>query len=170
MSTTTHSEPDPDESSHPDVVDVIDRAALIENMINQVIVGYCKPRKKAWMFMWSVVLDTSVMSLGAKVKVVMAISHEMEFKLNKNSLHRVVALRNAFAHHASDAHPVIDVGQTPEEDTSYLEFWVLEGSGKVAHIKRHEAFGEFNETYRQARESLAELKNLVHEKFEGGDA
>lgn len=76
------------------MVDVIDRAALIKNIINQVIAGYCKPRKDAWGFMWSVVLDTSVMSLGAKIKVIMGVAHEMEFKLEKNSLHRVIALRN----------------------------------------------------------------------------
>lgn len=170
MSPPSHSEIEPPEPSTPDVVDVIDRAALIENIINQVIVGYCKPRKDAWQFMWSIVLDTSVMSLGAKVKVVMAVSHEMGFKLDKNSLHRVIALRNAFAHHASNAHPVLVVGRTPEEDTSHLQFWVLEGSGKVARIKRHEAFAEFNTAYCKARDSLAELNNLVRERYEGGDA
>ena len=158
------------EPSTPDVVDVIDRASLIENIINQIIVGYCKPRKAAWEFMWSVVLDTSVMSLGAKVKVVMAVSQEMGFNLEKNALHRVIALRNAFAHHASDAHPVLAVGRTPEEDTSYLQFWVLEGSGKILRIKRHEAFAEFNAAYRKARESLVQLKNMVQEKYERSDA
>jgi hypothetical protein len=155
----------PAEPSKADVVDVIDRAALIENIINQVIVGYCKPRKEAWEFMWSIVLDTSVKSLGAKVKVVMAVAHEMSFKLEKNALHRVIALRNAFAHHASNAHPVLAVGRTPEEDTSYFQFWVLEGSGKISRVKRDEAFTEFNDAYRKARDSLAELKKMVHERY-----
>lgn len=151
-----------------DVVDVIDRAALIENIINQVIVGYCKPRKEAWEFMWSIVLDTSVMPLGAKVKVVMAIANEMSFKLEKNELHRVIALRNAFAHHASDAHPVLAVGRTPEENTSYFQFWVLENSGKISRRKRHEAFAEFNTAYCKARDSLGELKKMVHEAYSSG--
>jgi hypothetical protein len=170
MSSTTESKTQPPEPSKPDVVDVIDRAALIENIINQVIVDYCKPRKDAWEFMWSVVLDTSVMSLGAKVKVVMAVSHEMDFILEKNALHRVIALRNAFAHHASNAHPVLAVGRMPEEDTSYLQFWVLEGSGKISRVKRHEAFAEFNAVYVKARDSLIQLKNLVHERYGHSDA
>jgi hypothetical protein len=107
--------------------------------------------------------------LGAKVKVVMAISQEMGFNLERNALHRVIALRDAFAHHASDAHPVLAVGRTPEEDTSYLQFWVLEGSGKISRIERHEAFSEFNAAYRKARESLVQLKNMVHEKYERSD-
>ena len=170
MPTISDPKSQPSESSTPDVADVIDRSALIENIINQVIVSYCKPRKEAREFMWSIVLDTSVMSLGAKVKVVMAVSHEMGFSLEQNALHRVMALRNAFAHHSSNAHPVLAVGQTPEEDSSYLQFWVLEGSGKISRVKRHKALDEFNTAYRKARGSLVELNKKVREKFEHGDA
>jgi hypothetical protein len=81
MSSSKANENQPTGPSSADVVGVIDRAAVIENIINQVIVGYCKPRKEAWEFMWSIVLDTSVMSLGAKLKVVMAVAHELGFKL-----------------------------------------------------------------------------------------
>lgn len=165
MTSSSKTGSQPPEPSKVDVVDVIDRTALIENIINQVIVGYCKPRKEAWEFMWSIVLDTSVMYFGAKVKVVMAVAREMGFKLEKNALHRVIATRNAFAHHASDVHPVLAVGRTPEEDTIYTHFWVLEGSGKVSRVKRHEAFAEFNTAYSKARDSLVELNKMVHERF-----
>jgi hypothetical protein len=169
MSSPTETNIHPSEPSKPDVVDVIDRAALIENIINQIIVGYCKPRKDAWEFMWCIVLDTSVMSLGAKVRVVLAVAHEMGFKLEKDALHRVIALRNAFAHHATDAHPVLAVGRTPEEDTSYFQFLVLDGSRKISRIKRHKAFTDFNSAYCKVRDSLAQLKNMVHERY-GSDA
>jgi hypothetical protein len=139
--------------------------AYIENIINQVIVGYCKPRNDAWEFMWSIVLDTSIMPLGAKVKVAMAAAHELGFDLERNALHRVIALRNAFAHHASNAHPVLSVGRTPEEDSSYYQFWVLEGSGKISRIKRHDAFTEFNQAYIKARDSLIKLKDIISEKY-----
>jgi len=170
MTSPPDSEIQPTEPSTPDVVDVIDRVALIENIINQIIVGYCNPRKDAWEFMWSIVLDTSVMSLGAKVKVVLAVSHEMGVKLDKDSIHKVISLRNAFAHNASNAHPIYVVGRTPEEDTSHLQLLVLEGSGKVSRKKRHEAFTEFNGAYRAARDSLAQLKNLVREMYDTGAA
>lgn len=170
MPISADSESEPSELSASDVVDVIDRAVLIENVVNQIIIGYCKPRKEAWSFMWSIVLDTSVMSLGAKVKIVMAISHEIGFKLDKNSLHRVISLRNSFAHNASNAHPVFVVGRTPDEDTSHLQFLVLESSGKVTRIKRHEAFVEFSAVYHAARDSLVQLKKLIRERYKGSDA
>ena len=88
----------------------------------------------------------------------------------QNALHRVIALRNAFAHHSSNAHPVFVVGRTPEESTNHLQFWVLEGSGKVSRVKRAEAFTEFNAAYLAVRESLVQLKNMVHEKLERSDA
>ncbi|OGT89080.1 MAG: hypothetical protein A2514_13480 [Gammaproteobacteria bacterium RIFOXYD12_FULL_61_37] len=154
------------EQRDSDLVQVVDRTALIENILNQIIVGYCAPRKEAWEFMWSVVLDTSVMSLGSKIKVAMAAAHEMRFKLNKDALHRVISLRNAFAHHASNAHPVLVVGREPEDDSSHLQLWVLESSGKITKMKREEALTEFNKVYKAAKESIVELKNAIHAKYE----
>lgn len=165
MNTPTLSDEDAPRPPAPDLVDVVDRTALIENVLNQIITYYCAPRKDAWEFMWSIVLDTSVMSLGAKAKVVMAIAQELQFKLKKDPLHRIIALRNAFAHNATNANPVFVVGRKHEESTSYLQLWVLESSGKVQKVKRDEAFDEFNAQYRNARESLLELRNLVCEKF-----
>ena len=150
----------------PDVVDVIDRTALIENVLNQIIAGYCAPRKAAEEFMWSVVLDSSVMPLGSKIKVALAVAHELEFRLNRDALHKVVALRNAFAHHATTAYPAINLGARPEQTTTHFELWVLEGSGKIARLKRHEAFADFNRAYRAARQSVAALKDLVCQRFE----
>ena len=149
-----------------DLVQVVDRSALIENILNQIIVGYCAPRKEAYMFMWSVVLDTSVMSLGAKIKVAMAAAHEMRFKLDKDALHTVIALRNAFAHHASDAHPVFVVGRKPEDSRGYLQLWVVGSSGKITKMKRDEALAKFNEAYRAAKESVVQLKNAVRTRYE----
>jgi hypothetical protein len=160
----------PAKSADTDVVDVIDHAALVENILNQIIVDYCAPRQGAFEFMWSVVLDTSVMSFGGKVKVVMAVAHEMHFKLNRDAVHKVMALRNAFAHHASHAHPVLVVGRKPEESTSNRQLWVLEGSGRISRIKRDEAVSEFNVAYRAARDSLVQLRALVREKHKRNDA
>jgi hypothetical protein len=156
---------DEPEERAPDVVDVIDRTALIENLLNQIITDFCAPRREAHEFMWSVLLDTSVLSLGAKAKVVMAVAQVVDFKLRKDPLHRIIALRNAFAHHATNAHPAYIVRRDPKQDSTHLQLWVLESSGKIEKLKRHEAFADFNVQYLKARESLVALKNLVRGKF-----
>ena len=74
---------------------VVDRTALIENILNQVLEAYCRPRDEASRFFWNVLLDSSILPLGSKVKVAMAISQELATALNQQSLHKLVSLRNA---------------------------------------------------------------------------
>ena len=152
-----------------DVSQVINRTALIENLLNQVIIGYSSPRKDAILFFWEVLLDSSVLPLGSKVKAVMAISQKLGVKFNQDVLHKVISYRNAFAHHATDAHPVLAVGKTPEEDTSHNMLHLLEASGKIQKIKREDAFKDFNKYYAEAREKLVEIILLIKEQVKEND-
>jgi hypothetical protein len=152
----------PDPIPTPDLVVVIDRSANIEKLMTRIIFSYCSPRQDARPFMWNIVLDSSVMTLGAKAKVVMAIAQELEFKFEKDALHRVLELRNAFAHHATDANFAMGMG--PEGETEFFyEFWVLRSSGKLEKKKRHQAFEEFNKAYSVAQQSLVKLANVTAE-------
>jgi hypothetical protein len=144
-----------------DLALVIDRTALIENMLNQVIEGFCAPQKRAFPFFWNVVLDSSIMPLGSKVKVAMAIAQELRVKLDQNALHSVISLRNAFAHHGIGSHPVCSVGMTPEEDRVHYELQVVANSGKVSRMRREAALASFNSSYQDARESLASLLKAI---------
>lgn len=155
----------PNETIENDVVEVIDKTALIENIINQIIISFCRPRNDIFDFMWNVLLDTSVMSLGAKIKVIFAISTRINFKINQNTLHKIIEYRNAFAHHSSDAHPVLVVSRAGGFSSQYNHLLVLRGSGKVDTIKRHEAFKSFNSSYIIARDSLIALKKQIDETF-----
>ena len=148
---------DPDD----DVVVVINRAGLIENLLNQVIEQYCAPPRDRLELFWTVLLDSSVMSVGAKVKVAMAVAHRITFKLEAEPIHRVMALRNAFAHHPTDAHPVLVVGKTEQNDSSHFELHVLSGSGRISRIPREQALDEFNAAYQKAKASLVALRDAV---------
>jgi hypothetical protein len=156
---------DEEQQPEPDLVTVINRADMIENLFNQIISDFIGTRKDQWSFMWHVLLDTSVMPLAAKQKVVMAIALEMGFKLQKNPLIMVIQLRNSFAHHRTDAHPIFVVGKTREEDRMYTQFYTVNSDGVLQKRKRHEAFEDFNKYYRIAKAQLIELRNLVNEKY-----
>ena len=153
-----------------DVSQVINRTALIENLLNQAILHYSSPRKDAFIFFWEVLLDSSVISLGSKVKVVTAISQQLKVKLDSEELHKVISYRNAFAHHATDAHPFMAVGKTPEEDKLHHRLYIMKMSGKIEKKNRKEALIEFNKSYKSARESLVRIisviKNHVQENEE----
>jgi hypothetical protein len=102
-----------------DLVDVIDRTALIENVLNQIIEAFCEPRQEPFMFFWNVVLDSSIIPMGSKVKVAMAIAQEINVKVDQKSIHSVMSLRNAFAHHPSNSRHVLVVGKTAEGESHY---------------------------------------------------
>jgi hypothetical protein len=150
----------PDPLPTSDLVIVIDRSANIEKLMTRIIFSYCSPRQDARPFMWNIMLDSSVMTLGAKAKVVMAIAQELNFKFEKDALHRVLDLRNAFAHHATDAN--FNMGMGPDGETEFFyEFWVLRSSGKLEKKKRQQAFEEFNKAYVIAQQSLVGLANVT---------
>ena len=147
-----------------DVSIVIERTALIENLLDQVILNYVAPRKEARSFFLDVLLDSLILPLGSKVKAVTAISQNFDIKLKQDSLHKVLSYRNAFAHHAIDAHPVLAVGKTAEEDTSYNMLYILRPSGKIDKFKREDAFTEFNKNYEEACERLVKFIKLIKEQ------
>ena len=151
-------------SSSDDVIQIINRTALIENLLNQVIEKYCCPRKEVFQFFWNVVLDSSIMPLGAKVKVAMAISQEINVKLDQNSLHKLISYRNAFAHHSVEAHPTLCVSKNPEEDELHYMLHIINHSGKTQRKRRDIALREFNENYEVAKKSLVNLLNAVNAK------
>lgn len=151
----------PNMSDQSDLVYVVDRAALIENILNQVIEEFCEPREDRFNFFWNVVLDSSIMPMGSKVKVASAIAQELDFKLAHDSLHKVMSLRNAFAHHNTGSHPVISVGKTEEESQVHYELQILNNSGKLCLKRRDDALLEFNDAFSVGKESLLALKAAI---------
>ena len=145
---------------------IIDRTALIENLLNQIIERYCSPRKEAFALFWQVVLDSSVMPLGAKVKVAMAVSQKINFKLTADPLHKLISFRNAFAHHATDAHPTLLISKNPEQDELHYMLHVISSSGKIREIRRDKALEEFDRYFGQSKQMLLDLLNAVSSSLE----
>lgn len=110
---------------------------------------------------WQVVLDSSIMSLGAKVRVAMAVSHRVGVKLESDPLHKLLSYRNAFAHHATDAHPVVCVNRDPEQDEAHYCLHVISGSGQIREIRRDVALADFDKCYALARKALLELLDAI---------
>lgn len=144
-----------------DVSQVLNRTDLIENILNQIIISYSAPRKEAYNFFRDVLLDSSIVSLGSKLKVAKAISQQLNFKLKHVSLHKVLSLRNAFAHHSLDSHPTLFVGKTDEETEAHYMLHILNSSGKTEIKRREDALKEFNKHFVIAKKSLVELRNTI---------
>lgn len=146
---------------HAGLVEIIDGTAHIENLFNQIIENYCEPRSDRHSFFWLVLLDSSVVSLGGKVRVVSAIADEVKFKVGTDSLLRILSLRNAFAHHETNSHPLLVVGRTPDQSSAHYQLHILSSKGKVTRKKREDALQEFRNEYQKAKSKLAELVRIV---------
>lgn len=144
-----------------DVSIVIEKTALIENLVDQIIHKYTTPRKEAFQFFWEILLDSSIMPLGSKLRVVMAISQTVDVKLKQDPLHKVISFRNAFAHHSLHSHATVEVGKTSEEDKSYYMLQIISSSGKTNRISRENALKCFEVNFKKAHESLLELNEAV---------
>jgi hypothetical protein len=144
---------------------VIDGTAFIEGVMDQIIEGYCQPRPGAFSLFWNVLLNTSVLPLGSKVKVVSAIAQDMGLPLERNAIHDLVALRNAFAHNAVESHPTLEFGQ--DSEVRYA-FTVIKNSGRVSKQSRSEAFQSFGSAYAQAQKSLCELRSAIDSQIKAG--
>jgi len=149
---------DPEEQQ---LIDVINRTGYIENLLNQVIEKYCAPPEDRRMFFWDVVLDTAIMPIGSKAKVAMAVAQKFDFKLDQDAVHKVMALRNAFAHHQTSSHPVWVVGKSKNEGSARFELQVISNSGRVSRKKREDAYADFIESFRSAEKSLVDLLALI---------
>lgn len=112
-------------SDNDDVIRVFNRTALIENLLNEPIEKYCPPRKELSAFFWNVVLDSSIMPLGAKIKVAKGIAQEIGVKLIQDPIHKVISYRNAFTHHSVDAHTTIYVRKDPMQTEMHYMLHVI---------------------------------------------
>jgi hypothetical protein len=140
-----------------DINDVVDGTAHIENLLDQIIINFTCPRKNARLFFWQIMLDSSILSLGAKIKVVMAISQECDCRIDQNSLHSLMSYRNAFAHQRTDSNPAEVNGARPGESEQHYMLHIINNAGKTEMKNRSEALDEFNEAFTQAKASLRPL-------------
>lgn len=121
------------------------------------MLNFFAPQKRTSSFFWEVLLDSSIMPTGSKVKAAMAIAQKVKYKLDQKALHGVMSLRNAFAHHKVDSHPMLTVGRNPESGQVYYRLQIVSNSGSVSQKRRDHAFAEFNSSYATAKESLEKL-------------
>jgi len=144
-----------------DVSIVVNRTDLIENLLDQVVESYCAPRKEVTYFFRHVVLNSSIMPLGSKIKVAMAISQELGVKLKQDSLHKVVSYRNSFAHHGLGSHSIMYCHKDPSQDEVHNHLFIIKNSGKTEMVRRQDALDEFNKNYEIAKQSLVELRDAI---------
>jgi hypothetical protein len=142
---------------------VIDRLSTIENNLDQIISNFIRPKESSFHFFWDVMLDSSILPIGSKIRLCVAIAQNLQIKVNPTTLHKLIALRNAFAHQGSNENPIYVIGKTDEDTEAFNALKVISQSGRISLTKREKAFEEFNENYRKSLDILLEIKEKLKE-------
>ena len=146
-------------SNTPDELgSILNRTALMEAVMDEVIESFCRPRRSSYRFFVQVLLHSSTLSLGSKAKLMSAIAQEVNFSINKDEIHKVIHLRNAFAHHPLDSYPTFRFG---EDENIRYELAVIDSSGSVTRTDRVEALAKFNEVHPRALKVIHALRDAV---------
>lgn len=138
---------------------VIEQCNRIEQYLKAIIEAYVLPRDDRQEFFRSHVLNSSIIPFGGKVKLVIAINKDLDLvKLNNDSLHKIMQLRNAFAHNDIISGVKVDLSKEvtdPGAITIGLES--ISGNGALKYVTRDEAFKEFQNVYQTSENSLKEM-------------
>lgn len=117
--------------------------------------------------MYSRILHSSITSYASKVKLVLAIAKASgSAKLDRQKLHRLGHLRNAFAHgHMARSFRVNkNALRRSGEELPYGEYLVIEtmkGDGIIDEIPRETAFSEFLNLRTDVDRQLDELEETI---------
>lgn len=137
----------------PDREFVIDRFNYIESILTEIITIYINPPSDRHNLLKSVILNTSIVSFASKVKIFCHMNAiEQWIDLKKDSLHRLMQIRNQFAH--SGAQWLIADKDTGECHTCIM-LESVSGSGKLERVDSKEALDEFTQL-------VVELKDKLH--------
>jgi hypothetical protein len=157
-----------------DLAAVIDGAAIIELLFDQVILLFYQPQQQEHFS--ALVLSSSVLPLGTKLKIVSGIAAQKKHTLSNDSIHRVLELRNAFAHHSTGANVeiqmpsidsevsiIFDENLRPTSDSPLKYFLhVVDGKGRVKKTARDEALSQFQKHQPLARKELERLVQAIN--------
>lgn len=145
---------------------VIDQTNSIEYELKQIIAAYITKDKEKREFVSSILLHNTIVNLGTKFRLLQSIVEQEDIpKINdSNCFHRLVEIRNAFAHGDTVTHhlDVNDFGDGSAETKSYYLLNSVSSSGKLKEVTREEALSEFTQCLVTIRDYLVDV---VHKKL-----
>jgi hypothetical protein len=123
----------------------------IEYTLNCIIENYFLPQKNTGFFS-NILLNPSVTSTGAKIKVIEMICKKEGIKYNFNNLRKLIDIRNVFAHESS----FVDA-----EEGEYLLIDEFKNNGKYTTYKLEDLFKKFKEIYKSENQAISKLNERI---------
>jgi hypothetical protein len=135
---------------------VIERTIAIESLIKAILVKYISPQKDRLPFLKDIILNNSMLNLGAKIKAFLYLVETNNWKkIDENHFHTILKIRNSFAH--SDTSILVE----PSEVSYLLDS--IQTSGKFTKVKSKDALRDFTQSYVAVKEYLGEILKGIEE-------
>ncbi len=133
---------------------VIERFIRVEESINKIILDYFKPDNKEIFI--SVVLNSSILTIGSKIKILVNIGVENS---TIDKIRKLSAIRNGFAHTLIINQIYINVPSKSESEktieTNVISIInVMNSSGKIIKKNAHEYLTEYLELLQDVEKEI----------------
>jgi hypothetical protein len=126
--------------------EIVERFNAIESRIALLIQRFIGAKGSGGEFLRSRVLHNSIVSYSSKVKLILAINGEAGGpKLDRDSFHRLGALRNAFAHTDIYKSRRVNLNVDAGPVGAYFSIDLLKPDGTIKSMRRAEAVVEFGD-------------------------
>lgn len=133
---------------------VIERFIRVEESINKIILDYFKPDNKEIFI--SVVLNSSILTIGSKIKILVNIGVENS---TIDKIRKLSAIRNGFAHTLIINQIYINVPSKSESEKTIEKnvisiINVMNSSGKIIKKNAHEYLTEYLELLQDVEKEI----------------
>ena len=136
--------------SEQKIGNVVEKIKSIEYLLDCIIINRIEPKDLG--FVQNIILNSSIISIGGKLKIIKTICKEKGKNDNFQDLHRLINIRNLFAHETSyveDKDMIVKMNEL-KSDGKYIE---------SEFEKAHQQFLElFNKEYGRITLLLSDLK------------
>jgi hypothetical protein len=142
---------------------MLDQFNRLEHLIAKVIRLYVQPVTDHASFVENIILHNSIISFAGKIKLLLTIARESTGpKLNRNKFHRLLNLRNAFAHGNTIKGLRFNRNAfSGEPYGAYLIVETLEGDGSVKKMLRQKAATEFLSLLQELKLDVQQMEQHV---------
>jgi len=140
---------------------IVERFCELERTVNELLFCFIGPYTDAEDLIRLHLLDNSILSFASKIKLLQVIDRlKGTSHINRDELHRLLAIRNAFAHNVVGRNIEVEYVPSGLADT-YFYIESIKGNGALLRVKRDDAYGEFLALCDSAAVRLAALHAAV---------
>jgi hypothetical protein len=152
-------------SDRKDVVYVISVFNAVEESLTRLLIRVIAAPKEKEGFLKDILFNNAILPFSAKVKLLRHIQAVNDWpKIDANAFHRLMHIRNQFAHSQRSHHVTVQIDKEKNESRIVEDKVMISsvtGSGQLIAVDAKEALEEFAGLYAEVSEYLMQLrKNL----------